>query len=184
MENNLQEIARENEDVLGDLREIQMRISDRHERIRERALAYTYHLMTAIGLITGFGFTAINSVQSLGIFFVGEFFLLAGMALAMWFAKAGFIDELKDVTNQFEKVHISITDRIQMRHEFTESANPDNINKKMAELKKADLSIFKDKTKVANYKWLGAIFCFFICGGLFLLISFTSLHCYIRYLTR
>lgn len=169
---NKKELIKENEDLIQILHGIQIDITGKHERIRERALTHTYHLMTAIGIVAGFGFTAIDSIQFLGMFLVGESFLFVGMALAMWFAKAGFIDEMGYTYRWSQNIHTAIQNRIQMRHKFSGSDFV-AIKSKMETLRENDLNLFKKDTIIgADHKWLTRIFLVFILGCAFILLSF------------
>jgi|SRR3989338_4585450 len=178
-QDEIKELISENEDVINILIGIQRDCSEKHERIRERALAHTYHLMTAIGLVAGFGFTAVDTVYSLERFLVGELFLLSGIAIAIWFAKAGFIDEMKYTYKWSQDIRTRVKDRIQMRYEFN-NADVSTIRNKMKELKEKDLNLFKNPIVIADYKWLGIVFYIFICGGVFLLSSFVDVHIFIQ----
>lgn len=174
MENDPENPRTRNNDLLKIGMEIRRDISEKHEKIRERALTHVYQLVTAIGIIAGFGFTAISSVQNIALFLFGESLLFAGMAVGMWFAKAGFIDELKYLTEWANKLSAIHKDRIDIEKKFAEN----KILKLREQMEKVDdetRTVFGNKIKLPDFHWFTAIFIFFISGCIFLLLSFVTI---------
>jgi hypothetical protein len=175
MENDPTNPRVRNNDLLKIGNEIRKEISEKHERVRERALTHTYQLVTAIGIIAGFGFTAIDSMQNIAMFLIGESLLFAGMAVGIWFAKAGFIDEIKYLTGWANKLDSIRKKRIDMEKKFAEN-NIAGLQKEMEGVDNETGNIFNNETRLANYNWLTAIFILFVLGCTFLLFSFVA--CY------
>lgn len=173
MENDTGNPRIRNQDLLKIGREIRCDISEKHERVRERALTHVYQLVTAIGIIAGFGFTAIDSVQNITIFLFGESFLFAGMAVGIWFAKAGFIDEIKYLTDWADKLDILHKKRVGMEKKFAENETL-GLKEEMEGVDNETGELFKNETKVADYQWLTAIFLLFVFGCVLLLFSFVA----------
>jgi len=173
MENNPEHPRVRNNDLFKIGMGIRRDISEKHERVRERALTHVYQLVTAIGIIAGFGFTAIDSVQSITIFLFGEFLLFAGMAVGIWFAKAGFIDEIKYLTDWANKLDDIQKRRMNMEKKFAKN-NITGLQNEMELVDNETGELFKNETKIADYKWLTAIFIFFVFGCIFLLVSFVK----------
>lgn len=169
MDNKLKQLDTANTKVLEKSAEILNEVSLAHERVRERALTHAYQLITAIGIVAGFGFTAIGSVHCKILFFVGEILLLSGMAVGMWFAKAGFIDEINYYSEWCKQVSGVLRDRMEIK--FDGSMDMQTVETKMEKAKNKELSIFKNDTKNASYRWLSVVFYLFVLGGLLLLIS-------------
>jgi len=171
MENYSEDPRIRNNDLLKIGMEIRHDISEKHERVRERALTHVYQLVTAIGIIAGFGFTAIDSVQSIAMFLFGESLLFAGMAVGMWFAKAGFIDEIKYLAEWANKLHSIHQKRRGMEKRFAEN-KVSGLKEEMEKIDNETGEIFKNKIEIADYRWLTTIFLFFVLGCMFLLLSF------------
>ena len=174
MENNPENPRIRNNDLLKICKEIQYDISGKHEKIRERALTHVYQLVTVIGIIAGLGFTAINSVQNIAPILFGELFLFAGMAVGMWFAKAGFIDEIKFLTEWVDKLSGICKERIDMEKRFSEN-NIVGLKEKMDKVDNDTGTIFSNKIKLPDFHWFTVIFVFFIFGCLFILFSFINI---------
>src|SRR3989344_9376585 len=173
MENDPANPRVRNNDLINIGDEIRRDISEKHERVRERALTHVYQLVTAVGIIAGFGFTAIDSVKSITLFLFGESFLFAGMAVGIWFAKAGFIDEINYLTEWANKL-----DSIRKRHVGIEKKFAKNrmlgLREEMEVVDKETGELFKNKIKIADFHWLTAIFILFVFGCAFLLFSFVA----------
>jgi hypothetical protein len=174
MENNPENPRIRNNDLLKIGMEIRRDISEKHEKIRERALTHVYQLVTAIGIIAGFGFTAISSVQSIVSFLFGESLLFAGMAVGMWFAKAGFIDEIKYLTEWANKLSAIHKERIDMEKKFAEN-KISGLQEKMKMVDNETGTVFSNKMKLPDFHWFTAIFILFISGCAFLLFSFVTI---------
>ena len=147
------------------------KISEKHEHLRERALGHVYQLITAIGIVAGFGFTAVSSVESINRFFLGETLLFSAMAVGMWFARAGFIDEVKFLDKWFKEVKGVFDDRTEV--DITDSAI--EMRQKMDAAITKETSFFKEDIKLPDFYWLKIIFSLFIAGGGLLLSSFINL---------
>lgn len=145
-------------------------LSEKHEKIRERALTHTYQLITAIGIVAGFGFTAISSVQNIWVFLFGELLLLSAMAVGMWFVADGFIYEDNRLLLKWSNEVKNILDE-----RMIISATDHNAKGKMDEIKKKELELFKEKDNLPSFVCLRFIFLLFILGGFFLLLSFLCL---------
>lgn len=148
-----------------------------HNEVRERAIQYTYQLITAIGVVAGFGFTAISSVKVIHLFILGELLLFGAMAFGMRFIKKGFIEEGELYAGFVHKISKAINDRSQI--------NPDDslekIKTQMATMANSELRIFDDGKPVSidsNF-FLTVILYLFMGGGIVLLLSLVNLDKYL-----
>lgn len=174
MENDPENLRTRNKDLLKIGMGIHRDISEKHEKIRERALTHVYQLVTAIGITAGFGFTAISSVRSIASFLFGEFLLFAGMAVGMWFAKAGFIDEIKYLTEWADKLSTIHKERTDMEKKFAQNETS-GLWEQMEKVDNETGTVFSDKITLPDFHWFTAIFVFFISGCIFLLLSFVTI---------
>lgn len=174
MENNPENPRTRNNDLLKIGTDIRRDISEKHEKIRERALTHAYQLVTAIGITAGFGFTAISSVQSIALFLLGESLLFAGMAVGMWFAKAGFIDEIEYLTEWDNKLSTIHKERSDIENKFAKNETT-GLEKQLERVDNETGTVFSNKIKLPDFHWFTAIFAFFISGCAFLLLSFVAI---------
>jgi len=140
-----------------------------HNEVRERAIKYTYQLITVIGIVAGFGFTAISSVKIIFLFIVGELLLFSAMAFGMRFVRKGFIDEAKLYATYISRVSKTISDRSLIRLDDSF----ENIKAQMESMADSELKIFdNEKPADINSKFFfTVIFYLFIGGGVLLLLS-------------
>ena len=173
MENNPEDPRVRNKDLIKIGEDIRRDISEKHERARERALAHVYQIVVATGIVAGFGFTAIDSVQSITVFLLGELFLFSVMAVGMWFAKAGFIDEIRYLAEWADKLHSIHRKRMNIERKFAEN-KIEGLKEEVEEVDNETGDIFKNKVEIADYHWLTAIFLVFGFGCTLLLASFVK----------
>jgi len=168
------ELLKSNIRVVESHSEVLKDIIKAHNDVRERAIKYTYQLITIIGVVAGFGFTAISAVNTIYLFVLGELFLFSAMAFGMRFVRKGFIDEAELYATYVTKVGNAIKARSQI--------NPDdsyeNIKAQMGNMANSELKIF-DGEKPINIDskfFFTVILYLFMSGGLFLLLALLDLN--------
>lgn len=68
--------------------EVMGEFSDRERELLYKYIDFTYQILTALGIFAGFGFTAINSVQTLWLFILGEGVLISTILYGfLWLKK-------------------------------------------------------------------------------------------------
>lgn len=153
-----------------------------HNEVRERAVKYTYQLITAIGVVAGFGFTAISSVKVVPLFILGELLLLGAMAFGMKFIKRVFIiDEAGVYVGLIHKISGAINDRSQINPEDSF----EKIKTQMATMASSELRIFDDEkpADINSNFFLTIILYLFMGGGIVLLLSLVDLDKDILYIS-
>lgn len=155
-------IVEHHSDVLKD-------IIKAHNEVRERAIKYTYQLITAIGVVAGFGFTAISTVKIVLLFILGELLLFSAMTFGMRFVRKGFIDEAELYAIYISRISKAISDRAQICPDDSFK----NIKAQMESMANSELKIFGDeKPADINSKFFfNVILYLFIGGGVLLLLS-------------
>lgn len=155
--------------------EIMRDVIKKHEEIRERAIKYTYQLITTIGVVAGFGFTALSSVEVLFLFIFGEVLLFLAIAFGMRFIKKGFIDEASIYTDYILKLGKAIDERTKINWEDSLGS----IEAEMKRISDGELGIFNNVRSCIDSNFtFEAMFYLFMGGGVFLLLSFSKL-CYL-----
>jgi hypothetical protein len=170
MEEEKKKIILENIEAFNADYKLIREIIEKHENIRERTVRYVYQLITAIGVVAGFGFTAVSSIGFIFPFIIGESLLFSAMAVGMWFVKKAFIDEAKVYANYIDKLGKIMEEREAIT---LENDTLENIKVKTGALKNREGGLFDDppldiKSDIAFKR----IFYLFIVGGVFLLLSF------------
>lgn len=168
------ELIKSNSRLVENDSKIMKDVIEKHEGVRERAIRYTYQLITAIGIVAGFGFTAISSVETISMFIIGELLLFSAMAFGMRFVKKGFIDEAKLYVPYISKLGRAINDRSNIR--LDDSLK--NIKDQMDRISNSELKIFDDNkpADINSERTFNVIFYLFIGGGVLLLLSFVDFY--------
>ena len=144
-------------------------VLDKHEKVRERAIKYTYQLIAAIGLVAGLGFTGLSSVKSIFMFIAGELFLISGMGVGMRFAKKAFLDEASLYAEYIDKLNQAMKDRMGILPDTP----IDEIKSSLSRVINFELKIFdKDLKPIRSELFLNTIFYLFLIGSCILLSSF------------
>jgi hypothetical protein len=167
MNEEYSQISRINKDGYDVDHKVMSDVISKHENVRERAVKYTYQLITILGLVAGFGFTALSSVKILWLFLTGEALFFMAMAFGMWFVKIAFIDEAKYYANYIERLDNVMGKRLAI---FQESA--DNAMAKLKEIEEEELKIFDDAPpKIRSDFTFKIILILFILGSISILSS-------------
>ncbi len=150
--------------------------SSEHQ-IRKRAdLLSTYnHIITFIGIVAGFGFTAIENVENISLFILGEAFFVGLFTFSIFYLKQFHITESdafyeisEQLQNRFDtisKVYLDFFDKKLSRKNFEEKLSKtfSSITVPKAKPTKLDLNFLFNASLVL-----------IILGGLFLLASFIN----------
>lgn len=151
--------------------------------IRKRAdLLNTYnHIITFIGIVAGFGFTAINKVENIYLFLVGEGLFVSLFIFSIFYLKQFHITEseafyeISDKLNKnFDarsKVYVDFFEKKQSRAFFDNALNETIVNTTTPKAKptKLDLNFLFNVSLVL-----------IVIGGLFLLSSFVDWNILIK----
>lgn len=150
--------------------------SEEHQ-IRKRAdLLNTYnHIITFIGIVAGFGFTAINKVENIYLFLVGEGLFVSLFIFSIFYLKQFHITESEafyEISNKLNKifdakskVYVDFFEKKQSRVFFENALNETITNTETPKAKptKLDLNFLFNVSLIL-----------IIVGGLLLLSSFVN----------
>lgn len=150
--------------------------SEEHQ-IRKRAdLLNTYnHIITFIGIVAGFGFTAINKVENIYLFLVSEALFVSLFIFSIFYLKQFHIteseafyeisDKLNKIFDAESKVYVDFFEKKQSRAFFENALIKTIVNTTTPKAKptKLDLNFLFNVSLV-----------FIVVGGLFLLSSFVN----------
>lgn len=148
-------------------------VIDKHESVRENFIRYTYQIITAIGVVAGFGFTAISFVKIIYLFILGEALLLTAMAIGMRFVKRAFLDDAAIYAGIIDKLGKAMDERLKLNSNDTIK----NIEASLQRMSKNEVDIFEVKPRNVQSNFiLGSIFYTFIFGAGCLLLSFLNFY--------
>lgn len=164
---------------------------DRGKRLLElyyRSLDFIYKTITTIGIVAGFGFTAIGYIKNDILFIAGEAFLFGSIAFGIWATQKIYLKEIDNLENLFSKVKGNFSEYTAL---FELKLNKATNNKTLTtddikELQSKDRELLailigspeakKDKKDLDLFpRIIWALFALFIIGGLLLLSSFLCL---------
>ena len=146
-----------------------------------KTLDFTYKILTTIGIVAGFGFTAITRVETMSLFIAGEAMLFLAILLGIYWIQRIYLNNLKSIQdtslkhnrvfNARNTVYKKIFDRLQ------KDGTLSSID--LAELEKRDDEILNSFAVYPEYAKdpkeempLTYIIIFFIFGSLWILSSF------------
>jgi hypothetical protein len=148
-------------------------VIDKHEAARQNYIPYIYQLITAIGVVAGFGFAGLPFVKSTLLFILGEALLFVAIAMGMRFVKRAFLDD----TQLYANIIQELNDVMEERLKLSPSQSVEDIKKWLQATTEKELAIFDVKpNNIKSNLVLGLIFYAFILGGGFLLLSLLNLH--------
>ena len=178
------QLLKENLDFLDQDMKLLEEIVTTHEGARKRVLDFIYRVITIMGLVIGFGFTALPKVNNLTIFLIGQGVLLMSIIFTLIWIKKNFLDEIKNYRKWILDLRRIVDKRMQVdsKHEAI------TIESKMEEIKKDSLTFAADmRSSEQGERWWEKIFgtgyiyfilAMFILGGFMLLISLWSSNSY------
>lgn len=90
-------IEKEKNNIRRDLREVQLKYAEHGIDLYKRYIDFNYNFVVFIGLIAGFGFTAIDSIQSSVLFILGELCLIIVAVLVLFHTRKIYKEESKSI---------------------------------------------------------------------------------------
>ena len=88
---------------------------DRGRRLLElyyRSIDFIYKTITTIGVIAGFGLTALGYVRSPVLFVVGESFLFGAIAFGIWATQKIYLREIENLEGLFSKIRVNFSEYV------------------------------------------------------------------------
>lgn len=161
---------------------------DRGRRLLElyyRSIDFIYKTITTIGIVAGFGFTALGYVQSTTLFVIGELFLFSAIAFGIWATQRIYLNEIKNFEGLFSKVRVNFSGYVMVFESKLKKATDnkaltaDDIkdlqdkDRELLKILQESPETEKDKQEMDLFsRIVWTIFVLFVVGGLFLLTSF------------
>lgn len=161
---------------------------DRGKRLLElyyRSIDFIYKTITTIGIIAGFGFTALGYVKSSILFIAGEAFLLGAIAFGIWATQKIYLREINNLENLFSKIRTNFSEYTALFEPKLNKATTDKFitADDIKELQDKDRELLailrespetkKDQKEMDLFpRIVWGLFTIFIIGGLLLLSSF------------
>jgi len=152
-----------------------------------RSLDYIYRIASVVGIVAGFGFTALAHVDNMALFFLGEALLLGDMAFALWWIQSLHKKELSSVEDEYNKIRSHFSERNKLYKRIFDNTKKSNIldGKELLELQEKDEKLVEivtakgdeknsneQKTSTRLYLTIRIVFYLFLGGALSLLLSF------------
>ena len=161
---------------------------ERGKRLLElyyRSVDFIYKTITTIGIIAGFGFTAIGYVKSNFLFIAGEAFLFGAVAFGIWATQKIYLREINNLENLYSKIRDNFSEFITLFESKLNKAITDKFltTDDIEELQNKDRELLtilrespegeKDQKEMDLFpRIIWGLFAIFIIGGLLLLSSF------------
>ncbi len=134
-----------------------------------------YKVITVIGIIAGFGFTALPSAKTFHLFLFGQFILFLTIAIGIFWIKKTFLDEASDYKSWMH----SLGQIIDRRMKISSRDTIEDVQKEMHALEAKELELIQEMKKGGNdnkgdYRitTLNVLCYLFIGGSIMLLTSF------------
>jgi len=165
---------------------------DDQKKLLYEIFGSTKTLVQTIGVVAGFGFTALSHVENLSLFIFGEFFLFVAIFYGLFWTQKSYRSNLKGSIAETDKVKSLFADRYVFFKKVYDKALSDvsdgneilipksyisDLQKKDNELMEKFISQTADKNWSDPFNWL---MFFFATGGIVILISFFHLCSFIR----
>lgn len=84
--------------------EVMGEFSDRERELLYKYIDFTYQILTALGIFAGFGFTAINGVQTLWLFILGEGVLISAILYGFLWLKKFYTSNLEPLQESSREI--------------------------------------------------------------------------------
>lgn len=138
------------------LKELVDTYSKQEEKYLDGYRAFAYGLLQPLGIIAGFGFTAIGSVKTLPLFILGEAILIGSIVFAAFKTRQVYTSTLDSLAKEKDKKIAVIWQRIEYSlslHEqaLNEGKIPADAQEKRRALDQQLMTEFKPKEKDAKY---------------------------------
>lgn len=150
-----------------------------------KSIDFIYKTITTIGIIAGFGFTAMSHIKSYTLFITGEGFLLSAIAVGIWAIQSIYLKERNNLDKFYGKIKKNFWEWYEVfKPAFDKASKGELVKDDIVALRKKEwelVSIFtnnrsdfeegrKDNLPII----IRVIFCLFIIGGTALLLSFIT----------
>lgn len=154
-------------------------------RLTEKFLESGYRILQAVGLIAGFGFTAIGKVSNLSFFILGETLLVTSIGYGLYEIKHIYEKSLMGIQKSSNKASGAFKKRSNFFQKYiNQLSNEGKINagdfqREMQETGNILIKVFETepkKGKEDESRFLNILIFLLFSGALFLLLSFTSFH--------
>ena len=150
-----------------------------------RSIDFIYKTITTIGIIAGFGFTALGHVKNITLFVVGELFLFGAIAFGIWATQKIYLKEIENLEGLFSKIRVNFAEYVTLFESKLKKATDDKTltTEDIKELQEKDRELLKilqespetekDRQEMDLFpRIVWTIFSLFIVGALPLLASF------------
>lgn len=152
-------------------------------KLIDDTLNFAYRMIQVIGIVAGFGFTALGLVKQINLFILGEFFLLSSIVYGIYQIKKIYTSNLTSI----QKSSHNASKVFQEKSQFFQEVIPRALQER-----KLDMIDFQSKLNVVDRKllnlfsnkqsrslkdegeFLNVIIFFLVTGGILLLLSFLS----------
>lgn len=145
-----------------------------------KSVNFIYRIITVIGVIAGFGFTALGFVDNFWIFMAGELLLLSAIALGLYRTQQIYFTEAHHLWQEHEKISKHFEERNKIFDQIFHRAVAGSISTEdirgLLEKDKELLTVFRGMLDSSGIKpikkMVNWILVFFMAGSAVLLISF------------
>lgn len=141
-----------------------------------------YHIVTTIGIVAGFGFTALGYIENNVLFIFGEILLFSAIGVGIWAIQKIYISERKNFEGLHSKINLYFSERndlfkLVFNRATANNLTSDDVNqiqvkdRELLDILKNSPEVEKDRKDILT-PVVRAIFILFVVGGALLLLSF------------
>lgn len=142
-----------------------------------KSVGFNSSVTRVIGIVAGFGFTAMAYVQSMFLFIVGEGLLLAALFYGIWWVQEIYTGEFNSVNKDIEKFRDFFNKRNDKYMELYDGwmkkkSISETTLRELNEMDKSSVDLFKTEESEVPQTYSKTTYFLGICGSILLLASF------------
>lgn len=147
-----------------------------------KSVDFVYNIVTTVGIVAGFGFTALGFVKNIFLFAIGEVLLFGAISFGIWAIQKIYLSEKSNFDKFYSKIRLHFSERNALFESIFNKALSNNLVsddfKHLQDKDKELISILTDSPEVKKDRKdiltpiIWTIFILFVVGSLLLISSF------------
>lgn len=147
-----------------------------------KSVDFVYNIVTTVGIVAGFGFTALGFVKNIFLFAIGEVLLFGAISFGIWAIQKIYLSEKSNFDKFYSKIRLHFSERNALFESIFNKALSNNLMsddfKYLQDKDKELISILTDSPEVEKDRKdilapiIWTIFILFVVGSLLLISSF------------
>ncbi len=165
-----------NREYFGMFLNLRKKFQDRHSEQTKVFYGHVNAVITALGVIGGFGFTAVSNVKNIYLFTLGELFVVGSILYLLWFFTSDYLRGIKsteELLGIFEKNSLAVKKALVENNEAEQQRIAEDFDKQIENTEHTPSP--EPATKYYKIRLYG-VFVLTVLGVVFLLVSFLPFH--------